>query len=80
MAVRACPAAAAHAPSQASASGARRRPMLQAQHALCATARPCRVAALRGCERDASMRRPWGPRGIREQRGAPLEGTWEIVH
>ena len=67
----ACLAAAADAPAQASASGARQRPMLQAQRDLCATARPRRAAALRGCEMDASTQRPWGPPGIREQSPPP---------
>ena len=59
----------------------RGRPILQAERALCATARPRRAAALRGCERDASGRCPWGPPGILEQTPPPpLEGASEIIH
>ena len=52
-------------PAQASAPSAR-CPMLQAERALRATARPRWAAALRGYERDASGRRPWGPPNVRE--------------
>ena len=80
MAFVARPAAAANAPAQASAPGARRRPMLQAERALCAAARSRWAAALWSRERDAAGWRPRGPPGIREQRRPPLEGAGEVIH
>ena len=80
MAFVARPAAAADAPAQASAPGARRRPMLQAERTLRAATRPRRAAALWSRERDASDGRPRGPPGIREQGRPPLEGAGEVVH
>ena len=79
MAFVACPAAAADPPAQAPAPGTRRRPMLQAERALRAAARPRRAAALWCRERDAAGRCPRGPPGIREQRRPPLEGAVEII-
>ena len=60
----ACPTATADAPAQASAPGARRRPMFQAERALSATARPWWATALPGSKQDAAGWRPWGPPGI----------------
>ena len=78
----ACPAAAAYAPAQASASRRTMRPMLQAERVLCARPRPLRAAAPRGCALDASGRGLWGPPAIREQSPLPppMGGAWEIVH
>ena len=80
MAFVARPAAAADAPAQASAPGARRRPMLQAERALRAAARPRRAAALWSHERDASDWRPWGPPRHTGAGRPPLEGAGEVVH
>ena len=73
-------AASADARAQAPAPGAQRRPMLQAERALRAAARPQRAAALWCRERDAAGGRSQGPPGIREQMGPALEGAGEVVH
>ena len=80
MAFVASSAAAADTPAQAPAAGTRRRPMLQAERALCAAARTWGVAALRRRERDAAGRSPRGLPGIWKQGGPPLEGAGEIIH
>ena len=80
MALVASAAAAADTPAQAPAPGTRRRPMLQAERAVRAAARSLGAAALRRRERDAAGQSPWGPPGIWEQWGAPLEGAGEIIH
>ena len=66
-------AAAADAPAQASAPGARWCPMLQAERALGATARTQRAAALWSRERDTLGRRPRGPPSIRQEGRPSLE-------
>ena len=80
MALVARATAAADAPSQAPAPDTRQRPMLHAEHALRAAARPRRAAALWSHERDAAGRCPRGPTGTREQRRPPLEGAGETIH
>ena len=73
-------AAASDTPAQALAPGTRRCPMLQAERALLAAARTWRAAAPWRRRGDAAGWGPRGPPGIREQRGAPLEGAQEIIH
>ena len=60
------PAAAGDAPAEASARGAQRRSMFQAESALSATDRTWPAAALHGAEWDAPVWRLWGPPGIRQ--------------
>ena len=73
-------AAAADAPSQASAPGAQWGPMLQAQRTLSAVACPWRAAALRSRERNTLGRRPGGPCGVWQERWPPVEGAGVVVH
>ena len=79
VAVVACPAAAAHALAQAFARGTRRRPMLQAERALCAIAPRGRLSC--GVASGTLLGGACGgllAYGSRD--GPPSKGTWEIVH
>ena len=72
-------AAAADAPAQAFAPGARGCSMLQAERSLSAAARPRWAAALRSRERDARGR-PGGPPGVWQERRPPLNEAGVVVH
>ena len=80
MACVARPAAAADAPAQAPAAGARRRPVFQVERALRAAAHPWGKAGLWGCEGDTAGLGPRPPSGIGQQGRPPLRGAGEVVH